>query len=181
MTSKIFLFVFTFWFLSHATTAQFIGLGSRYGHPLCCFASRSVISSAMLSCTPMEMSQPHVHGQSLTPIDCFANDDAFLTTLAYCISQRCNDDKLPTWEREKYWASSATGSPAVPAKWDYSTAFQHIVIPPNFTLVVGNVLNQTSLVSQSSYAVQYRAAQVLDSISARGNKYIYATLTMLKK
>ena len=118
------------------------------------------------------MSHSHAHGTSLTPLDCYANDDVFLTTLAYCISQRCNEDGLPTWELEKYWAESATGSPTVPAKWSYSEALQEVTIPPNITYVRGTALFQTSLVNQSSYDGQYRAAEVLDSVSATGNKYM---------
>jgi len=40
-----------------------------------------------LCTSPMDLSQPHSHGRSPTPPSCYATEDAFLTTLAYCISQ----------------------------------------------------------------------------------------------
>lgn len=67
---------------------------------------------------------------------------------------------------------SATGNPAVPAKWDYSTAAQHVTVAPNATYIWGTELNQTSMVAQTGYEIQYRAAYILNKVSATGNKYM---------
>lgn len=153
--------------------AQFVGSGSRFNWPFCCVACRNSISAAPLQCTPpIEHSHGHSHGASSTPASCYASDDAFLTALAFCIAQRCEEYKMATWEREMYWATSATGSSKVQAKWTYQAALQKIAIPPSITYVRGSPLNKTSLVDYVAWDIQRTQARVLDSVSARGNKYM---------
>lgn len=59
----------------------------------------------------------HNHGTGPTPPDCRANDEPWLTTLAYCINATCID--VAPWKLEKYWADKCTGDPAVQPKWTY--------------------------------------------------------------
>lgn len=159
--------------LSTTISAQFVGMGSRFNWPFCCVACRNSISAAPLLCTPeMDHSHHYGHGASPTPPECYGTDDAFLTTLAYCINERCEEYNMPIWEREQYWAKSATGSPAVQAKWTYQEALQQVTTRPDVTYERGNPLNQTSLVAYFAWDVQRTQSRVLDSVSARGNKYM---------
>jgi hypothetical protein len=45
--------------------------------------------------------------ESETEPECFATDDAFLQSLAYCISTRCKN--TPAWELERYWKMNVAG------------------------------------------------------------------------
>jgi hypothetical protein len=96
------------------------------------------------------------------------------------MNEKCKEYNMQVWEKEKYWAQSATGSPAVPAKWTYSEALQKVPTRPNITYVRGTPLNQTSLVDHFAWDVQRTMATVLDSVSARGNKYMWVVFLYLK-
>src|SRR5512142_3372248 len=75
----------------HADGRGLIGYGRNMYYPLCAAVCRGCIETAPLVCTPHEMeSGAHMHGG--TPHECHASDPAYLTTLAYCINQRCGDN-----------------------------------------------------------------------------------------
>ena len=100
----------------------------------------------------------------MTTPECRGGDTAFLTTLAFCIDSRCPD--VPIWQLEEFWAALASGSPAVPAKWDYRTALEHVTTAPNITYEMGVTLNSTMLVSQESWDIYNQFLPVLDNNSS---------------
>ncbi|KAF2793168.1 hypothetical protein K505DRAFT_244997 [Melanomma pulvis-pyrius CBS 109.77] len=100
-------------------TTALIGYGIPMYKPNCAFACRSIFESAMLMCSTDEvMSGAHSHGTGPTPPDCRAQDESWLTTLAYCINATCTD--VAPWRLEKYWADKNTGDPKVQPKWTYA-------------------------------------------------------------
>ena len=100
-----------------------IGYGIDMYKPHCAFACRSSSESAMLMCSTDEMSSgAHNHGTGPTPPECRAQDEGWLTTLAYCINATCTD--VAPWRLEKYWADKCTGDPKVQAKWTYAQTVQ---------------------------------------------------------
>ena len=85
---------------------------------------------------------------------CYASNDAFLETLAYCMQSRCTD--LELWEGEKYWTEMATGSPDVPAKYSYGETLKLLSSsPPNATIARGKALNVTSKTRDHDYQMAW--------------------------
>src|ERR1700753_4685 len=89
-----------------ARTQEFqglIGLGARLYDLPCGTACYEAIAYNPLVCTP-KISAGHSHGhkgpkEPTTPGNCFATDNSFLTTLAWCIRQNCPN--VETWIIEK--------------------------------------------------------------------------------
>ena len=99
-------------------------------------------------------------GASTDP-ECYATDDAFLQTLAWCISSRCKDD-FPTLER--YWLLNVAGTQAIQPnpKYSYQQALAMIARPPNETLTAGDPLNTTLSVSDEDYIATFNAQEIFE-------------------
>ncbi|KAF2841706.1 ferric reductase transmembrane component 4 [Patellaria atrata CBS 101060] len=158
------LFSLIFLCLSSSAAGAFTGMGGPLQEPACAYACRNILSGAPLSCTP-PMDHSHGHGHSMPPVTspaCRAGDDAYLTSLAYCINTKCPQD-IPIWQFERFWSEpQTTGDAAVPAKWDYRTALDHVKGLPNVTWAMGNTLNNTMLVNDTFWGIQNRFIPVLD-------------------
>jgi hypothetical protein len=50
-----------------------------------------------------------------TEPECYATDDFFLQSLAYCISTRC--PTTPAWELERYWKMNVAGRAQYVSYW----------------------------------------------------------------
>ncbi|RYP49311.1 hypothetical protein DL768_004936 [Monosporascus sp. mg162] len=158
-----------------------IGYGQWWYDPKCCYSCRGIISSAPLDChdadthgMDMEMD---MHGPSRTA-PCIAENDAFLTTLAYCINSTCQADNVPAWKIEKYWADQATGDPAILAKWTYGEALAQVAQPPNRVWESGEVLNYTALLSASDYEYQRSFNDLFDWEEAIQSTYVIVIITV---
>ncbi len=86
-----------------------VGYGIVMFDPPCAYACKDVVSPSPLNCTPHEHhSADHAHGHVSTPPECFATDDAFLQTMAYCLSINC--DGVSPWLLEYFWSRDLVGS-----------------------------------------------------------------------
>ena len=152
----------------------FPGYGFSWFDPVCANACHYPIANAILSCTAAEPSGDHVIGAAPSSPECFAGDTAYLTTLAYCINSTCDPIEVPTWQREKFWATKATGNPAVVPKWDYSRALAEVTAPPTveFNLMPMNVLNQTVLVSSMTYEIESKFMVLFDHLDSLQPRYM---------
>lgn len=75
--------------------AAFVGLGSSAYKPYCCTSCRAAFRSATLTCTPHHHGGGHSHGPMTSP-ECFASDEPFLSSLAYCLNSTCTGkDEIP--------------------------------------------------------------------------------------
>ena len=159
--------------LAHLQSHHFPGYGFSWYDPVCGYACNGAIASAPLSCTPMES----IGGSSMagpTPPECLAGDTAFLTTLAYCMNSTCDPVKVPTWQREHFWATKMTGDPSVMPKWDYARALAEIGERPTFEFNFSSTstLNQTVLVSDAFYNIQSRFMVMFEHLEALQPRYI---------
>ena len=70
-----------------------IGYGISMFEPLCAFACRDILSTNMLNYTETEDMSFGLSMEmaSETSLECHATDDAFLETLACCMSTLCQD------------------------------------------------------------------------------------------
>lgn len=152
-----------------------IGYGITMYNPTCAFACRDSISSSSLNCSTMaEEEMPGMMmdmGSGDTEPDCYATDDAFLQTLAWCISTHCHD--LPAWKLEKYWKANVAGTASVQPdpKDTYQQALAKVVLAPNETLVAGDPLNKTSLVAEDDWLAAFNADAAFETQEVLHERY----------
>ncbi|KAK3385171.1 ferric reductase like transmembrane component-domain-containing protein [Podospora didyma] len=124
----------------------------------------------------LECSKPgDINGIStlITSPACRASDTSFLTTLAWCMHQRCT--YLRVWELEAKWDGSAnvlTGTPG--AKWTYTEALQHVQAngPPTRELPSPtNILNFTAVVPEGRYLLTYNGLGGIQREQIASNTY----------
>ncbi|KAI1775454.1 ferric reductase like transmembrane component-domain-containing protein [Hypoxylon cercidicola] len=131
----------------------FIGYGIDMYHPTCAFACHDALSLYKLSCSvavnPEDADGNHLGDMSMptftTSPKCYATDDNFLQSVAYCISTHCHD--VPLSDLEYYWATFLIGRiPGQPVpKESYSTALAHADPPPTKIVAPMLLLNTTTL------------------------------------
>ena len=152
----------------------FPGYGFEWFEPVCAQACRYPIANALLSCTATEPSADHeTHAPPSSP-ECFAGDTAFLTTMAYCMNSTCDPIEVPTWRKEKFWATFVTGNPTVLPKWDYSRTLEEVIAPPTveFNFMSTEILNQTVLVSSELYGIESKFMVLFNYLEALQPRYM---------
>ncbi|ORY01996.1 hypothetical protein BCR34DRAFT_89831 [Clohesyomyces aquaticus] len=82
------------WAFSSLGAAGFIGMGGPDQQPYCARACRTVLGTANLTCSEMHYMGNHM--AMMTTPHCRANDEPFLTSLAYCFDHMCNST-YPLW------------------------------------------------------------------------------------
>ncbi|TIC95428.1 hypothetical protein CH35J_007783 [Colletotrichum higginsianum] len=151
--------------------------------PLCAYSCRVALSASPLNCS----SRTEVNGMVFanTSSSCFATDDAFLMSLAWCIHIRCVD--LSVWEIEKYWQSTEASirnshrrldepgvnvdsNPPAP-KWTYQEALSNVNRTPTATLSFANPLKEKALVSDADYQVQYNTMGMFEKMEVNHETY----------
>ncbi|KAL9009203.1 MAG: hypothetical protein Q9173_005751 [Seirophora scorigena] len=165
--------------ISHVSTGRdghgLIGYGISMYKPLCAFVCRDVLSTSKLNCSEhSHMSDGmsvDMHMGSETSPSCYATDDAFLRTLAYCISNHCQDEA--TWDLERYWSLNVAGKqPDQPLpKATYQETLAEITSNPTETLVLGEELNQTMAVSEEDYEMSYNAQGLFEKMEVNHETY----------
>ena len=155
----------------HLVSRNFPGYGFWWYDPNCAFSCHDAISAAMLNCTNMG----DMGHMGPTSPQCYATDTAYLTTLAYCMKTHCDDDDVPTYKREDFWATKFTGDPDVMPMWDYATSLAMVKKPPTIEYnSTAGVLNQTMLVSQEDYDIQHKFNIIFMDMETLQAKYWYA-------
>ncbi|KAF4624025.1 hypothetical protein G7Y89_g14150 [Cudoniella acicularis] len=170
--------------LLHIFSAQCMVSTGRYGHgfigyginmydPNCAYSCRAVISDSALNCstyadmsgmTAMNATEMAAEGMTAsTSAECYATDDIFLQTLAYCLYIRC-DDTVSIPGRESWWYANVAGraSDQPGPKWSYQESLAKVTSPPTETLVNGDPLNTTSMIYDSDYIQNWNAQQVFE-------------------
>ena len=163
---------------AHLQSSYFPGYGFSWYNPVCGFACYNAISSAPLACTSDHTEGGgHFHGMGATTSECRANDEAFLTTVAYCLYQNC-DESFPVWKRERFWSEDFILGPPVPPKWDYITTLAQISNVPtrDYNATAMNTLDETMLVSSASYQMQANFMTKFDYLEMLQARYRYVTV-----
>ncbi|OTB00399.1 hypothetical protein M426DRAFT_66005 [Hypoxylon sp. CI-4A] len=148
----------------------FIGYGISMYKPSCAFACHDALSQYQLTCSavmdhPMfghRMGRP---GQNfMTEPDCYASDDNFLRSVAYCIGTHCSDVSVP--DLEHYWETYLVGrDPGQPKpKEPYSVALVHADPAPDVVVNFTSVLNTTTLVSEEFYLESYASNSLFEQL-----------------
>ena len=133
-----------------------VGYGFTLYKPLCAYVCRDIFSLSPLNCSePMDMED--MEAEVETSPECYATDDSFLQSLAYCLSTHCQDVAL--WDLEEYWSKYVADwepNQAIP-KETYEQASQNVTTKPTETIVIGEDLNKTMLVSDEDYEASHNA------------------------
>lgn len=117
---------------------------------------------------------------SETSPECYATDDAFLETLAYCMSVRCDD--VPAWDLEKYWNMNVAGrlSHQPVPKATYQQTLTRLTKKPTDTLLPTEDLNRTMLISDDDYEGSYNAQDVFEKMEDSHSTYGYVSACCLR-
>ncbi|KAF2435456.1 ferric reductase like transmembrane component [Tothia fuscella] len=156
-----------------------IGYGINMYSPTCATACRDVISPSSLNCTEMESGSGHggmmmMHGASATSPECYATDDVFLQSLAWCISTHCTGkNSVPLWKLERWWKTSVVGKAAIQPdpKESYEKTLSRVTKPPTEILVSKDPLNKTSLVPEDSYTASFNADTIFEKQESLHSRY----------
>ncbi|KAK2026910.1 ferric reductase-like protein transmembrane component 4 [Colletotrichum zoysiae] len=186
MTSRSFLIL-----VFAASGALAMGSGGRAGHglvgygidmfrPPCAFACRDAISGATLRCSTVGSDNmggmAGMSGMVMTDAGCYATDDAFLGTLAWCVATRC--EGISEWELEKYWKNNVAGIAAVQPdpKVTFQQALATVNGTPTAVYAATGPLNQTSLVSQDLWYAAYDTDVIFEGQESMQVKYCLVIL-----
>jgi hypothetical protein len=147
-----------------------IGYGIVMYKPNCAYSCQASLTSTVLSCS--EVMPPDMEGMEMsmddgpmTSPECYASDDAFLQTLAYCMSIKCvGANEAPTWQLEKWWSENVAGraSEQPLPKETYAEALGKINIAPTKVVAAGDSLNETSLVNEDDYVANFNAQEAFE-------------------
>lgn len=111
-------------------------------------------------------------GGAETDPACFASDDTFLETLAWCVSVHCKDE-VPVYTLEEYWLQNVAGTQSVQPspKYSYLQALNRISHPPMDAIDSGNPLNKTSTVSDKDYLASFNAQAIFQKMEITHERY----------
>lgn len=133
----------------------------RYGisrwQPRCPYSCQNALSSTLLSCTI----------KSLTTPICYASNEAYLGSLAWCIHSRCDD--LALWEDEEWWTTMATGDPKMVTTWSFNQALPET--EPIITMVRRKPLRAVSKISDLDYQKSWNTYAESERVEKEGSKY----------
>ncbi|KAH8725772.1 ferric reductase like transmembrane component-domain-containing protein [Phaeosphaeriaceae sp. PMI808] len=127
--------------------------------PYCAMFCLRSLSSLMLGCSS---GGEHVGMHAMmTSTSCWASDTPYLTSLAWCMHEKCAADNIPNSKLEWFWEHETTGQQSagvktVKPKWSYAEALAEVKSKPTFQLRRGDTeLNATALVSPETYKAQW--------------------------
>ncbi|CAG1959089.1 unnamed protein product [Fusarium graminearum] len=146
------------WFVVLVTRAAANGI-EGYGlssyDPLCAESCLRSLSSLSLSCSEHSDGHGHMMMAMVTTPACRANNTAFLTSTAWCLSVKCADQHVS--KLEAYWEKWVTGSKEVVPKWTYSESLAEVdPRPPKYEVAdIDMSLNETSVVNPTAYLKQW--------------------------
>ncbi|EAW19858.1 putative ferric-chelate reductase (Fre2) [Aspergillus fischeri NRRL 181] len=163
---------------SHDTNGRpghgLIGYGISMYKPVCAYACRASITNPLNCGTAVEheidtdMSRTTMNTPSPS---CYANNDPFLQTLAYCMHTHCTDVSVSVLEH--YWELNVAGrqqhqpSP----KESYQEALESLARPPTIILNTSAVLDIASLVEEETYLSNYNTLWAFEAVETSHERY----------
>lgn len=158
-----------------------IGYGYKLYDPICAYTCREVFSTSRLNCSePVDPEATDEEAEVETSPECYATDDTFLQSLAYCMSTHCQDVAL--WDLEEYWSKYVADyepNQATP-KATYQQVSLNITTEPTVTLVMGEDLNKTMLASDEDYEAAYNGMSNFEQMEINDSTHGCVTARTLK-
>ena len=166
-------------YISAAPAVALIGHGIKMYNPTCAFACRAAIESAPLTCSTTGGGHggdhDHSGGEVVTTPECRAQNDPFLTTLAWCMKTTCADFDVEVWRLEKYWIEKASEEEDVSVlpKWAYGQALEQVMEPPSRTYDEIEIMNTTVIVPHSSWDAERWTLEMFEAQETLHSRYGY--------
>jgi hypothetical protein len=137
----------------------------------------------MLQCSDMESMAGHegmklkakrMDGMDMaftTSPSCYATDDMFLQSLAFCIHSRCTD--VPVSKLQYFWETYVVGRmPGQPVpKISYPEALLQVKSPPKIIADSASVLNTTTLTNDETFLSGYNGNFYFEEMEVKHNTY----------
>ncbi|KAH8595865.1 ferric reductase like transmembrane component-domain-containing protein [Bisporella sp. PMI_857] len=167
--------------LAHTASSKWqqrglIGYGIEMYQPPCAHACQRILKQSPLSCSTPPVADRWHGGSGLgfdTSPDCFAGDDAYILSLAWCLNQRClaanaetsnhsyrHEDnvqemrgKEEDWKVEQFWAYAAVGEEDFKPKYPFSKALRLCGDGPQLAIKTGGPLGELSEVDVNEWSV----------------------------
>ncbi|KAI6357327.1 hypothetical protein MCOR25_007712 [Pyricularia grisea] len=157
-----------------------MGYGQLWADPTCAVSCRAVIGYAPLDCPDLHADHgAHAgHGAPALTAPCIAENLDFLSTLAYCMSTRCPADGVTTSKLEWYWATQATGDPAIEPGLTYGAVLAGITQRPSRTFQAGDTLNYTAYISDADYNYQHSWNRFFDWEEMTQSTYVITIISV---
>lgn len=142
-----------------------VGLGLTMYDPACAYMCRNSASGFMLDCPDdhhhhhgHHKEKRHGHHHMMPSPECYATNDPFLQTLAWCISTHCPED-VPLSKIENYWENNVAGNlnDQPSPKYSYQEALSRVETEPTEVANATVTLNDTSLVDEWLYQAHWGA------------------------
>jgi hypothetical protein len=147
-----------------------IGLPAHSYNPVCATACLRCLYTMMLNCSNGGDMVGMI--QLMTSTECYAQDTAYLTSVAWCAHTKCASRDPSPVLMEYWWDRQITGQKnalpigsTAPPKWTYAEALSHASPPTVQLLPTDTMLNTTSAVPPESYEAQFN---VLSSTQREG-------------
>lgn len=150
-----------------------VGYGIKMYNPVCADTCSGTFQACTLACTPTDMMDMGGMMMTMTPPDCYAQDDSYLTSVAWCVNQYCSD--IPMYKLEYWWAHHAIGANLdIYPKWTYQEALAQIKTPPSVTIHSGDPLNQTALMNKDDWTALWNAQAIyMETSEVRTSRFRY--------
>ncbi|KAJ0420230.1 ferric reductase like transmembrane component-domain-containing protein [Aspergillus carlsbadensis] len=167
----------------------FIGYGINMYNPPCAYACKATIGNP-LNCT-MDMAHEHMlmkrHGHTEEHVDlpmgdgwmvtsspdaeCYATNDAFLQTLAYCMAVHCMDVANSTLQR--FWEMDVVGRiPGQPLpKMSFQDAYHAVNGTPAVVANSSVILYSVGRIPEESYQTEYRTLSTFERLETTHVRY----------
>ncbi|KAF3196065.1 hypothetical protein TWF225_000414 [Orbilia oligospora] len=151
-----------------------VGLGVKQWDPVCAYACRNSAAGFMLDCGESHHGMDHgsMMMHHMPSPQCYATNDFFMQTLAWCIHTHCPQD-TPISKLETYWEMNVAGrkdNQPLP-KYSYQDALARVIDPPTGIVNSTEILNRTSLVNEWFYSANYGALSAIEKNISVDNVY----------
>jgi len=164
-----------------------IGYGIEMYQPPCAFACQSAIGNPldcpmdhhdMESMEGMKLKRMSGMGGEKPSPECYANNEVYLQTLAYCMHQYCAED-VKTSARDKFFEMSIGGrlkQPPVPM-YSYVEALMKVEQPPTNSTPSEETLTEVSLVLEEDYISNFNGNNGFERAETVHSRYRYELQT----
>ena len=137
-----------------------VGYGISMDKPTCAYACKDAITNPLQCGSGTSgTSGTSVLTQSTDepPPECYADNEPFLQTLAYCLSFYCVE--VPVWRLEKFWELNVAGRRAHQPRPEqsYQETLVRMEAPPNSSTPPHDTLTHASLIDEGAYVGLYNA------------------------
>lgn len=150
-----------------------IGYGIDMYQPTCAYACKDSISNP-LNCDDRDMRVVRrMGGMSMekpSP-ECYATNDPYLQSLAYCISTHCAN--VDMWKLERFWLMNVAGRKLrqpMP-KMPYQEALESIDQVPTKVVPSDEMLHNATLVDEETYLSNYNGNHGFEMNEGTNSRY----------